>query len=124
MSSLKYCLFDNPTSRYEFRDVSYDLNSGIDDGSRVFQAKPVVIKADGSELVKANNQGMSSFFPEDWDKNKILDEVEYAIANNHGRDLTSTNPNEYFGFSRDGKVEIHFYHNADGSIGSYFPKKR
>jgi hypothetical protein len=28
------------------------------------------------------------------------------------------------GFSRDGKVEIHFYLNNDGTIGSYFPKKR
>lgn len=57
-------------------------------------------------------------------KNKILDEVEYAIANNHGQDLTSRNPSEYYGFSKDGKIEIHFYYNTDGTIGSFFPKKR
>lgn len=122
--SLQNHVATNPTSRYEFRNVSYDVKSGIDDASRVFEAKPVVIKVDGSEIVKANNQGVSSFFPKNWDKNKILDEVEHAITNNYGRDLMSTNPREYFGFSRDGKVEIHFYYNTDGSIGSYFPKKR
>ena len=31
---------------------------------------------------------------------------------------------ELFGFSKDGSVEIHFYYNTDGTLGSYFPKKR
>ena len=31
---------------------------------------------------------------------------------------------EVFGFSKDGKVEIRFYLNNDGSINSYFPKKK
>ena len=90
----------------------------------VKEGNTVIIKTDGTEIIKGNNQGISSFFPKNWNKNRILDEVEYTIVNNHGRDLTSTNPNEYFGFSRDGKVEIHFYNNPDGTIGSYFPKKR
>jgi hypothetical protein len=51
--------------------------------------------------------------------------VEYAITNNNGKfDPTDLRSNEYFGLSRDGKVEIHFYYNPDGSINSYFPKKR
>ena len=78
------------------------MNSCVDNASRVFEAKPVVIKSDGSEINKGNNRGVSSFFPQNWDNN----------------------PNEYYGFSKDGKVEIHFYYNADGSIGSFFPKKR
>ena len=122
--SLQNHIVANPSSRYEFRNPSYDFNSGIDDASRVFEANPVVIKADGSEMIKANNQGVSSFFPENWDKNKILDEVEHAIANNHGRIPEKPTGTEYFGFSKDGKVEIHFYLKADGSIDSYFPKKR
>jgi hypothetical protein len=61
----------------------------------------------GSEAVKTNNRGKSTFFPDDWDEIRILNEVEFAIQNNHGCDLTSRNPNEYFGYSKDGKVEIH-----------------
>ncbi len=122
--SLQNYISQNPTSRFELRDVSFDINSGIDNSLRVFEAKPVIIKADGSEIIKANNQGKSSFFPTNWSKNKILDEVEHAISNNHGRLPEKPNGNEYFGFSKDGKVEIHFYLNSDGSIGSYFPKKR
>jgi hypothetical protein len=78
----------------------------------------------GAEAIKLNNGGKSTFFPDSWNEAKVLEEVEYAIQNNYGKDLNSRNPNEYFGFSSDGKVEIHFYLNSDGSIGSYFPKKR
>jgi hypothetical protein len=51
----------------------------------------------------------------------ILDEVEHAIKNNHGRDFKGT-ANEYFGYSQDGKVEIHFYLSSDNNINSFFPK--
>ncbi|MCH4832596.1 EndoU domain-containing protein [Flavobacterium columnare] len=99
----------------------------------VFEGQPI-ITINGKEYVKTNGQpiveysngkygGTSTFFPENWNNSKILDEVEYAIANNHGV-APGNNPSEYFGFSRDGKVEIHFYLNTDGTIGSYFPKKR
>jgi hypothetical protein len=99
----------------------------------VFEGQPI-ITLNGKEYVKTNGPpiveystgkygGTSTFFPENWNNTKILDEVEYAIANNHGV-APGNNPSEYFGFSRDGKVEIHFYLNNDGTIGSYFPKKR
>lgn len=115
---------NNPGTRFEFRNISHDVASGVDDPSRVFEANPVVIKSDGTEIVKVNNQGKSSFFPKNWNRNKILDEVEYAIANNHGRIPEKPTGTEYFGFSQDGRVEIHFYLNNDGTIGPYFPKKR
>jgi hypothetical protein len=114
----------NPGTSYEFREVSYDMNSGTDNASRVFEAKPVIIKADGSEIIKGNNQGKSSFFPKNWNKSRILDEVEYAIANNHGVVPSQNNMSLHFGYSKDGKVEIQFYYNPDGSIRSFFPKKR
>jgi hypothetical protein len=66
--------------------------------------------------------GTSSFFPEDMTNAEIKTEVEYAIANNHG--LAPDGINQYIGYSRDGLIEIRFYYNTDGSIGSYFPKKR
>lgn len=55
---------------------------------------------------------------------RILDEVEHAITNNHGKVPNNPNGTEYFGKSRDNKVEIHFYYNSDGSINSYFPVKK
>ncbi|WP_163445037.1 EndoU domain-containing protein [Flavobacterium columnare] len=79
----------------------------------VFEGQPI-ITINGKEYVKTNGQpiveysngkygGTSTFFPENWNNSKILDEVEYAIANNHGV-APGNNPSEYFGFSRDGKV--------------------
>lgn len=100
--------------------------------NEVFEGQPI-ITINGKDYVKTNGQplveytpgkygGTSTFFPENWSNSKILDEVEFAIANNHGV-APGNNPSEYFGFSKDGKVEIHFYLNNDGTIGSYFPKK-
>ena len=48
---------------------------------------------------------------------------EHQAGRNHGRYSSGTSPNEYFGFSRNGKVRIHFYLRTDGVISSYFPKK-
>jgi len=88
----------------------------------VYEANPVIVMPDGTEYVKLNNGGKSSFFPDSWDRARILDEVEYAVANNHGR-YVGGSANEYYGLSRDGTVEIHFYLNINnGNINSFFPK--
>lgn len=110
---------------YQIKNKPLDL---IDD--QVFIGQPVILK-DGKEYVKTNGRivefepgkfgGTSTFFPENWDNARILEEVEYAIKNNHGV-APGDNPSEYFGFSKNGKVEIHFYLSVDGTIDSYFPK--
>jgi Bacterial EndoU nuclease len=108
--------------------------SGHERDARASGGQPVIY-LNNKEYVKINGQfveyeagklgGTSSFFPENWSDIKIKEEVEFAIANNHGK-VNPTNPtdNLHFGFSKDGTIEIQFYYNADGSIGSYFPKKR
>jgi hypothetical protein len=84
-----------------------------------------IVKSNGTTIVKGNNGGKSSYFFESWTKQRIKEEVEHAVANNHGRDLSpGAAANEYFGFSKDGKVQINFYIKHDGTIGSYFPKVR
>ena len=103
------------------------LRSGV---GGVYEGQPVIY-LNNKEYVKINGQfveyeagklgGTSSFFPDNWTNVKIKEEVEFAIANNHG--VVPGKPTELFGFSKDGTVEIHFYYNSDGSIGSYFPKK-
>lgn len=109
-------VINNPKATYELRNKVFDVNS-----NGVYEANPIIKLQNGSELVKINNAGKSTFFPDTWNEQKILDEVEYAIVNNHGKLPTKPNGNEYFGYSSDGKVKIHFYLNSDGSIGSYFP---
>jgi hypothetical protein len=121
--------FDNyiathPGSSVVYRNQSYDIASGTTNVDRVYEAEPVIIGADGIEIGKINNSGKSTMFPDNWTESKIKQEVQYAIENNFGKDLSSSNPREYYGLSSDGKVQINFYYNSDGSIGSYFPKKR
>lgn len=110
---------NHPTSIYEFRNKVLDpSNNGV------YEAKPILNLGNGAELGKVNNGGISSFFPDNWNELKILDEVEFAIANNHGKIPSKPNGNEYYGFSNDGAVEIHFYLKQDGTLGSYFPVKK
>lgn len=66
---------------------------------------------------------IAPFFPDNWDNARILDEVEDSIANNHGKILSNPTGSEYFGLSKDRKVEIHLYLGSDGRIFSYFPFK-
>ena len=52
---------------------------------------------------------------------KIIKEVKYAIVHNRGQVKDSRNT--YYGFSKDGKIEIHYYYNENTKeIFSYFPK--
>lgn len=114
----------NSGSNIEYRNPSYDNASGATNADRVYEAKPVIVLSNGSEIVKSNNRGVSSLFPDSWPESKIIEEVEYAIKNNKGKIPEKPNGNEFYGMSSDGKVEIHFYYDIDGSIRSYFPKKR
>ncbi|MFJ1429671.1 EndoU domain-containing protein [Capnocytophaga canimorsus] len=91
-------------------------------GNGVYEAEPIIKLENGSELRKTNNRGKSTFFPDDWDEARILEEVEHAINNNHGR-VPDSSTNEYFGYSKNGGVKIHFYYNTDSSVGSYYPVK-
>ncbi len=109
---------NNPGSSYAFNNKSTADSGGI------YTANPVVTKADGAQMVKYNNGGQSSFFPDSWTEAKIKAETEHAIANNHGKIPQNPTGNEYFGFSSDGSVRIHFYLKNNGTLGSYFPKKQ
>lgn len=77
---------NTPTARYLLRNKIYDSS-----GNLVYEANPVIILSNGNELYKVNNRGVSSFFPDSWNESKILDEVEYAITNNHGKIPTRPN---------------------------------
>jgi hypothetical protein len=60
----------------------------------------------------------SSFFPDDWDQMKTMENIMHAWENHVPVPGTS---NTYKGFSIDGNIEIHMYLRPDGSIQSAFP---
>lgn len=132
MEGFKGCHSENALKEYiQAHGGTYAVkNKSLGQGG-VYEGQPIIYVND-KEYVKINGRfveyesgklgGTSSFFPEEWSNTKIKQEVEHAIKNNHG--LVDGAQSEYFGFSTDGKVEIHFYLRQDGGIGSYFPKKR
>ena len=131
MEGFKGCHTENALKDYvRINGGSYSVkNKSIGIGN-VYEGQPVIY-LNGNEYVKINGRfveyesgklgGTSSFFPESWSNARIKEEVEYAIAHNHG--LAADGSNQYFGYTKSGYIEIRFYINADGSIGSYFPKK-
>jgi len=106
----------NPGTRYELRNKVMDPS-----GSGVYEATPVIILEDGTEIIKRNNRGKSTFFPDDWSEERILQEVQYAVIHNQGK-FKGGPPEEYWGFSSSG-IEIHFYY-VEGEIRSFFPVKQ
>jgi len=108
---------------YEIKNIS----TGVGD---VYDGQPV-IKLNGKEYVKINGRfveyetgkwgGTSTFFPEAWTDSRILEEVKYAVENNHG--LVSGQTSLYYGFSKNGVIEIRFALNADGT-GTYYAIKK
>jgi hypothetical protein len=46
-------------------------------------------------------------FPDNWDRDEIIDEVTYAVENNKWK-IPDTR-NTYKWFSKDWSIEIHFY---------------
>lgn len=87
----------------------------------VYEAKVFAIAPDGREIIKSGNRGRSTFFPDSWDKNRIIEEVIYAVEHNVGQVSSS----QYYGYSKDGRVKIDFYYTAStGAINSYFPSLR
>ena len=103
----------NPGTRYELRNKVMDPS-----GSSVYESTPVIILEDGTEIIKRNNRGRSTFFPDDWSEERILQEVEHAITNNYGKKPDTRNT--YTGKSKDGKVTINFFYE-EGEISSYYP---
>ncbi len=88
----------------------------------VYEARVFAKGPDGVEILKSGNGGKSTFFPENWTEQRILNETDFAIRNNKGLIDATDASKGYFGFSKDGNVKIGFYYRAtDGFIGSFFP---
>jgi Bacterial EndoU nuclease len=70
----------------------------------------------GKWIRKSGNKGYSSFFPDNWDKQKVLEEITHAF-NNKVFDTGNT----WKGLTSNG-IEIEMYIGTNGEIISAFPK--
>ena len=86
----------------------------------VYEAKVFAKGPDNIEILKSGNGGKSTFFPDNWDELKILEETEYAIRYNKGFENGIDAADGYYGYSKDGNVRIGFYYR-NGVIISFFP---
>jgi hypothetical protein len=98
------------------------IDKNADTWNEPYRAKVFAKDENGIEYQKTGGGGVSTFFPDSWDRARILDEVEHAVENNRGL-LDPLHPRKgYFGFSKDGNIKINFYYNqSTGAINSYFP---
>lgn len=81
------------------------------DENGIYEAEVVI-----EDVEKQSNQGKSSFFPEDWSAQKVVDAINEAYE--HKERLTG---NTYAGLSEDGIV-IQMYINEEEDIISAFPE--
>jgi hypothetical protein len=86
----------------------------------VYEAKVFATGPDNVEIAKSGNGGKSTFFPDQWDESRILEETAYAIKNNKGFENGIDAADGYYGYSKDGNIRIGFYYR-DGVIISFFP---
>lgn len=112
---------NNGGGKYELKNYRYNNDSGV------YEGMPEIILNDGRKVMRRGNNGVCTFFPDEWDEAKILKEVNFASQHLIGKyDLLR---NGYVGISFDGKVKIVIqfdeYINKKGvkvkNITSYYP---
>ena len=84
----------------------------------LYKAKVQVKDDNGKWVDKSGNDGYSTFFPDEWDQTRAMEEIKHAKST--AKKVPGTT-NTYKGYSVDGKIEIHMYLKADGTIISAFP---
>jgi hypothetical protein len=111
-------------STKELEPWSYNIEyiwSSTNKDSLPYNAK-ITIKTDNWDLVKWWNDWISTMYPDSWDRQKIIDEVSYAIKNKEGKyEWPDAKADEFYWYTQ-WWIQINFYINSDGTLGSYFPK--
>ncbi|GEM_PF-1646622 len=86
-------------------------------GSGLYEAKVEVKDDNGIYQPKLTNRGgYSTFFPDSWNQQKVLEEIAYAYKNR-----IPVSGNIFEGTSIDGLIKIQMYLRSDKSIISAFP---
>ena len=95
-----------------------EIGERIDGPNGLYKVKVSVKDATGKYIEKITNDGYSTFFPENWDQIRVLDEINHAVRISKRNFIQG---NEYWGFAKDGTTKIHYYLRSDGTIISAFP---
>ena len=82
-------------------------------GTGVFEANVSVRGADGKFLPKTNGGGKSTFFPESWSAQRVLDEISAAATQVPAGKAVTVN-------TKTG-VNIRIIKNADGTVKTAYP---
>ena len=102
------------------KNIVIDRNTAVYDssGNGVFSAEVRVKDTSGVPLPKQANQGRSTFFPETWNSQRVLSEVESAFKDGPRQDSPVSPP--YY-LSRSG-VKLTIHTDAAGKVATAFPR--
>ena len=112
---------ENGGGKYVLKDLKINPVTGV------YECRPEIHFTDGRVATKDGNEGLSSFFPNSWSKEKLDMEVQYASEHIVGK--LAKQRNKYIGVSSDGKMRIVIqfdeYVNKEGKlikkISSFYP---
>lgn len=77
--------------------------------------------SDGSfQTIWVKKREKSTFFPESWDEDKIIKEIEFAYSNKKDLGLEGTNM-QWTGISSDGVIMLGYFEPSSGRITSAYP---
>jgi hypothetical protein len=95
------------------------VGTKIDGPNGLYKVKVEVKDAHGNWIAKISNDGYSTFFPDDWNQIKVMENIAHA---HHTASKVPGTSNTYYGFSIDGSIEIRMFLKSDGTVISAFPK--
>lgn len=90
-----------------------EIIAGTETNTNYYGVYEAMVKVDG--VSKTSNSGKSTFFPDEWDTQDVVDAINEAYDN---RSLKTGNT--YAGLTKDG-LEINMYLTQDDKIISAFP---
>ena len=120
-TGLEQLIKENGGGKYALRDLKINLTTGV------YECRPELVLKDGTTVIRDGNNGVCSFFPDNWSNKKIEAEVTHAAQNIIGR--LEFKRNNFIGLSSDGKMRIVIqfdeYVNKEGKlikkVTSFYP---
>lgn len=120
-TGLEQLIKENGGGKYALRDLKINPTTGV------YECRPELVLKDGTTVIRDGNNGVCSFFPDGWSKNRIIEEVQYASEHIVGK--LAKQRNKYIGISKDNRIRIVIqfdeYVNKEGKlvkkVTSFYP---
>jgi Bacterial EndoU nuclease len=94
----------------------------LPNGDKVYKAVIEVQDSAGNWIAKNGNKGVSSFFPDNWGYQKIVDSINRAKSAGSKVHPNDPTKNIHEGFDDLTGITINYYLDNTGKIISAFPK--